>query len=44
MKKYSVWVGGIEIYDYYLTYKEAKKLCDNYKLKGYKDTIIRKEL
>ena len=25
MKKYSVWVGGIEIYDYYLTYKEAKK-------------------
>lgn len=42
-KVYSVWVGGYEINDYYLTEKEAKKLTREYKENGYDDIIIEKQ-
>ena len=42
--KYTVWVGGIEVNDYYLSSKEAKQLKQLYKIKGYKDVKIEKRL
>ena len=42
-KCYSVWVGGIEVNDYYLTKDKAIILADEYKNEGYK-TNIRKEV
>tara|TARA_B100001059_G_C17573794_1_gene446300 strand:+ start:523 stop:699 length:177 start_codon:yes stop_codon:yes gene_type:complete len=42
-KCYSVWVGGIEVNDYYLTKDKAIILADEYKNEGYK-TNIRKEI
>lgn len=44
MKKFSVWVGGIEVNDYYLTKKEAEDLAKEYRKEGYDDVKIRKEL
>jgi hypothetical protein len=41
-KNYSIWIGGIEVNDYYLTKKEAKKLFKIYQEKGYTDIIIEK--
>lgn len=40
---YSVWVGGIEVNDYYLTKDKAIILADEYNNDGYK-TNIRKEI
>ena len=42
-KCYSVWVGGVEVNDYYLTKDKAIILADEYKNEGYK-TNIRKEI
>jgi len=42
MKKYSVWVGGIEVNDYLMTYNEAKKIKSMYLNLGYDDIIIQK--
>ena len=42
-KCYSVWVGGMEVNDYYLTKDKAIILADEYKNEGYK-TNIRKEV
>ena len=44
MKKYSVWVGGTEVNDYYLTYERATEIYQEYVDKGYDDTVIRKEI
>lgn len=41
---YSVWCGGVEINDYYLTKLKAKTLMKNYIDKGYVDVNIRKEV
>ena len=41
-KCYSVWVGGIEVNDYYLTKNKAIILADEYKNEDY-ETRIRKE-
>lgn len=42
MKNYSVWVGGVEVNDYYLTKNEADNLAFEYKKDGYDDVIIEK--
>lgn len=42
-KVYSVWVGGTEVNDYYLTYKEALNIYKDYVRRGY-SPIIRKEI
>lgn len=40
---YSVWVGGFEINDYYLTYEKAQRVEAAWKSYGYKDATMRKE-
>ena len=40
-KCYSVWVGGGEANDFYLTKEQAQELADKYKSDGY-TPIIRK--
>ena len=42
-KCYSVWIGGIEVNDYYLTKNKAIILANEYIIDGYK-TTIRKEI
>ena len=44
MKKYSVWVGGIEVNDFYLSKKDAEKLKREYEQDGYDDVVIRREV
>ncbi len=38
MKEYTVWVGGIEVNDYYLSKKEAKVLALSFE--DYDDVVI----
>jgi hypothetical protein len=38
--KYSVWVGGSEVNDHYLTKEEADRLAQVYKQDGYTDVQI----
>jgi hypothetical protein len=40
---YSVWVGGVEANDYYLTEEFAKQLADLFVQDGYVDVQVRKE-
>lgn len=40
MELYSVYVGGLEVNDYGLTYKEAEDLAEAYKEEGYDDVQI----
>jgi len=40
MKKYSVFVGGVEVNDTYLTKKEAIKIRYNYIMMEYDDVKI----
>lgn len=42
LKNHTVWVGGVEVNDYYLTKKEAEDLAFKYESKGYDDIIIEK--
>jgi hypothetical protein len=42
MKEYNVWVGGVEVNDYYLTKQEADNLAFEYEDDGYDDVIIEK--
>ena len=42
MNKYTVWVGGTEVNDHYLTKKQAYNLADYYQSYGYDDIIIEK--
>ena len=37
---YSVWVGGSELNAYYLNYKQAKELANDYIQGGYEDVMI----
>jgi hypothetical protein len=39
-KRFSVWVGGVEVNDYYLTEKEAKDLAFEYEDDDYDDVVI----
>lgn len=38
--RYSVWVGGVEVNDYYLTKEQAEELAELYKADGYDDIEI----
>jgi hypothetical protein len=40
---YSVWVGGVEANDYYLTEEFAKQLADLFIHDGYIDVLVTKE-
>jgi hypothetical protein len=41
MKEYSVFVGGTEVNDYYLTLKEARELAYDYEVEqGYQDVFV----
>ena len=40
LKKYTVWVGGTEITDFFVTYSIAKELLKQYNALGYTDVII----
>lgn len=42
MRNYTVWVGGVEVNDYYLTKKEALELAQEYKAQDYDDVVIEK--
>jgi hypothetical protein len=39
-KRFTVWVGGFEVNDYYLTQEEAEDLKAEYVEKGYDDAVI----
>tara|TARA_Y100000389_G_scaffold203324_1_gene251405 strand:+ start:1526 stop:1684 length:159 start_codon:yes stop_codon:yes gene_type:complete len=39
-KKFTVWVGGVEVNDYLLTLQEAEELAEDYEMDGYDDVII----
>jgi hypothetical protein len=41
---YSVWVGSVEINDYYLTYEKARRIAQAWIDDGYKETNIRQEI
>ena len=40
MKSYSVWVGGSEINDHYLSFEEAQYLLGYWIGQGYDDVVI----
>ena len=40
MKAYSVWVGGMEVNDEYLTLREAEDLAWEYRDDGYDETTV----
>ena len=40
---YSVWVGGIEVNDYYLTKEQADRLASLFKMNGHDDVHVRQE-
>ena len=40
VKKYTVWVGGTEITDFFVTYAIAKELLKQYQALGYDDVAI----
>lgn len=42
-QSYSVWVGGVEVNDTYLSHKEANRLAEQYRKEGYDDVAVRKE-
>lgn len=39
-RRFSVWVGGGEVNDYYLTEEEAERLADTYREDGYDDVQV----
>ena len=39
-EKFTVWVGGVEVNDYYLTEEEAENLAEEYRNDGYDDVVI----
>mgnify|MGYP003649263805 FL=1 len=39
-KKYTVWVGGVEVNDYYLTLENATRLSNEWKDDGHDDVTI----
>ena len=41
-KTYTVWVGGVEVNDYYLTFERASELADEWVDDGYDDVVIEK--
>lgn len=39
-KLFTVWVGGVEVNDYYLPYTKARNLAEEYISDGYDDVQI----
>ena len=39
-KKYTVWVGGTEVTDHFVTMTTAKDIYAKYTEQGYKDVVI----
>lgn len=39
-KLFTVWVGGVEVNDYYLTLEKAEELAKEYEMEGYDDVQI----
>lgn len=37
---YVVWVGGVEINDYFLNFENAVRLADLYRSMGYENVVI----
>ena len=40
LKKYTVWVGGTEVTDFFVTYSIAKELLKQWQALGYDDVAI----
>lgn len=40
---YSVWVGGVEVNDYYLTEEFAKAIAELFEDNGYIDVVVAQE-
>ena len=40
MENYTVWVGGVEVNDFYLTKEKAERLAEEYKIDGYDDVFV----
>jgi hypothetical protein len=40
VSKYTVWVGGGEVNDYYLTEAEANDIAQEWKDKGYDEVVV----
>jgi hypothetical protein len=40
MKEWSVWVGGVEVNDYYLDKTTAEQVAAEYRTQGYDDVIV----
>jgi hypothetical protein len=38
--KHTVWVGGVEVNDYYLSKEDAETLAEKYRKEGYDDVIV----
>jgi hypothetical protein len=38
--RYTVWVGGFEVNDYYLGFVEATRLADYWRGQGYDDVSV----
>lgn len=43
MRVWSVWAGGVEVNDYYLTLEQARVIANIYKDDGYDDVVISAE-
>lgn len=41
-KSFVVWVGGVEVNDFYLSKNEAELMADKYRSLGYDDVVIEK--
>jgi len=41
IKKYTVWIDGVEMTDSFVTYAHAKMMHSVYESRGYKNVIIR---
>lgn len=39
-KKYTVWVGGIEVNDYLMSKTDAEALAEEYREDGYDDVVV----
>ena len=37
---WTVWVGGVEVNDHYLTHEEATELANQYRRDGYDDILV----
>ena len=40
VRKYTVWVGGTEVTDHFVTYTTAKNIFADYTKQGYDDVVI----